>query len=312
MTEGEKTLIEEYYNQLNDYAPDMLTNIDDVTKAWKGTSDELNDIIEKQNQMYIQQARAQYVAKIDLEIADLQYSQQETLEAMEELEAHIYSRMEQSSNVEMRRLAQKIHDAGGIGFEELYTIMYDSQRYGNDAYGIQKLIKEYYELNTERFETGQSILELEEKQEYFEQLLQESYGAISSTSATSTAKKAGEAVGTAIGESLSDALKRIAAVANKKFGVNLKIPALATGSVIPPNREFLALVGDNKQEPEVVSPLSTIRQAVSEALALSGRTGGGNTPFNVILELNGKEMARALVQDINSENSRIGVSLIKN
>lgn len=47
-------------------------------------------------------------------------------------------------------------------------------------------------------------------------------------------------------------------------------PRACDGSVIPPNREFLALVGDNRREPEVVSPLSTIRQAVSEALAISG------------------------------------------
>ena len=90
---------------------------------------------------------------------------------------------------------------------------------------------------------------------------------------------------------------------------NLKISALATGSVIPPNRQFLAVLGDNKQEPEVVAPLSTIRQAVTEAL--SARGYGGSTPFNVILEMNGKEMARTLVTDINAENKRIGLSFVK-
>ena len=48
------------------------------------------------------------------------------------------------------------------------------------------------------------------------------------------------------------------------------IPALAQGAVVPPNREFLARLGDNKTEPEIVSPLSTMQQAFSDTLASSG------------------------------------------
>ena len=48
------------------------------------------------------------------------------------------------------------------------------------------------------------------------------------------------------------------------------IPALASGAVVPPNREFLARLGDNKTEPEIVSPLSTMQQAFSDTLASSG------------------------------------------
>lgn len=48
------------------------------------------------------------------------------------------------------------------------------------------------------------------------------------------------------------------------------IPALAQGTVVPPNREFLARLGDNKTEPEIVSPLSTMQQAFTDTLASSG------------------------------------------
>ena len=48
------------------------------------------------------------------------------------------------------------------------------------------------------------------------------------------------------------------------------IPKLASGTVVPPNREFLAVLGDNKREPEIVSPLSTMKQAMLEALAEAG------------------------------------------
>lgn len=66
------------------------------------------------------------------------------------------------------------------------------------------------------------------------------------------------------------------------------VPGLATGSVVPPNREFMALLGDNKRETEVVSPLSTMKQAMLEALRESG--GGGNQSIKVYLD--GKQIAQ--------------------
>ena len=51
------------------------------------------------------------------------------------------------------------------------------------------------------------------------------------------------------------------------------IPAFASGGVIPPNNPFLAVLGDNRQEPEVVAPYSTIKQAARDAMAERGGTG---------------------------------------
>ena len=44
-----------------------------------------------------------------------------------------------------------------------------------------------------------------------------------------------------------------------------QIPHLATGDVAQPNNEYLAILGDNKKEQEVVSPLSTMKKAFVEA-----------------------------------------------
>jgi phage-related protein len=61
---------------------------------------------------------------------------------------------------------------------------------------------------------------------------------------------------------------------NKIPGVDIpkikKIPKLAQGTVVPPNKEFLAVLGDNKTEHEIVSPLSTIKQAFPEAMIEMG------------------------------------------
>ena len=47
----------------------------------------------------------------------------------------------------------------------------------------------------------------------------------------------------------------------------LRVPALAAGAVIPPNRAFLALLGDQRQGVNIEAPLDTIRQAFAETLA---------------------------------------------
>lgn len=74
-----------------------------------------------------------------------------------------------------------------------------------------------------------------------------------------------------------------------------QITPLATGTVVPPNREFLALLGDNKKEPEVVSPISTMKQAVLEAISESGITsGGGNDYGDIVVMIDGREVFRAV------------------
>lgn len=72
----------------------------------------------------------------------------------------------------------------------------------------------------------------------------------------------------------------------------VSIPRLAQGTVVPANREFLAVLGDNKREPEVVSPLSTIRQAVAEALAANG--GGSAEQITLLRQQN--EILMALLE----------------
>ncbi len=83
------------------------------------------------------------------------------------------------------------------------------------------------------------------------------------------------------------------------------IPRLATGGVIPPNREFMAVLGDNKTETEVVSPLSTMKQAMLEALREAGGTGGDGT-ITVVVNLDGREVARNTVKHVNDMTRQAG------
>jgi phage-related protein len=63
-----------------------------------------------------------------------------------------------------------------------------------------------------------------------------------------------------------------------------KIPKLATGMAIPANYgEFQAILGDSK-EPEVVSPISMMKQAFKEAFAESGGSSGGVIHNYIVLD----------------------------
>ena len=88
---------------------------------------------------------------------------------------------------------------------------------------------------------------------------------------------------------------------NRAAPVYNEIPALASGAVIPPNRKFLAVLGDQKSGTNVEAPLSTIKQAVMEALAQ-----GSREPINVNLVVDGKTLARVVVPNINNMTRAAG------
>lgn len=97
---------------------------------------------------------------------------------------------------------------------------------------------------------------------------------------------------------------RDASAAMSSYNLNRNIPHLATGSVVPPNREFMAILGDNKTETEVVSPLSTMKQAFMEAMQESGGFGGGNYKFEIYI--NGRKMAVEMVKEVNRMTQEAG------
>lgn len=78
-------------------------------------------------------------------------------------------------------------------------------------------------------------------------------------------------------------------------------PALARGAVIPPNKEFLAVLGDQKSGTNIETPLATMVEAFKQAMAESG---GGTT--TVVIQLDGKEIARSTVKNINNMTRAAG------
>ena len=88
------------------------------------------------------------------------------------------------------------------------------------------------------------------------------------------------------------------------------LPKLASGTVVPPRAgEFAAILGDNKRETEVVSPLSTMKQALLEALMESGMSGGSQ---QIVIRFEGNlaQLGRVLKPVIDAENNRGSVRLV--
>lgn len=86
-----------------------------------------------------------------------------------------------------------------------------------------------------------------------------------------------------------------------------KIPALAQGAVLPANKPFLAMVGDQKNGTNVEAPLETIKQALAEVMAVYGGIGDPVIRFEGDLA----QLGRILKPVIDRENSRVGGSLAR-
>lgn len=99
-------------------------------------------------------------------------------------------------------------------------------------------------------------------------------------------------------------------IGGKSFGISIPLvsqvalPRLAEGAVIPPNREFMAVLGDQKSGTNIETPLETMVQAFKQAMNESG--GRSQT---IIFQLNGREFARAVYKANNEETQRVGVRL---
>lgn len=85
-----------------------------------------------------------------------------------------------------------------------------------------------------------------------------------------------------------------------------RIPLLAQGAVLPANRPFLAVVGDQKSGTNVEAPLATIQEALANVLA---RQGAGDITITFAGDL--AQLGRVLKPVIDRENRRVGGNLAR-
>lgn len=83
-----------------------------------------------------------------------------------------------------------------------------------------------------------------------------------------------------------------------------EIAALASGAVIPPNREFLALLGDQTSGTNIEAPLDTIVEAMQIAL-----NNSGYADREIVMQIDGSEFARLTVPNNLKEMKRKGYNV---
>ena len=89
---------------------------------------------------------------------------------------------------------------------------------------------------------------------------------------------------------------------------SVDLPRLASGAVIPPNREFLAVLGDQRQGMNLEAPADMIRQMVADGIRAAG-IGSGNRSQTVILQVGRRELGRVVYELNKEETQRVGVKL---
>lgn len=98
-------------------------------------------------------------------------------------------------------------------------------------------------------------------------------------------------------------------VGGKEFSFNLKeistswsLPRFAQGAVIPPNKEFMAVLGDQKHGTNIETPLDTMIQAFNTALD----SRGNSQNINIRFDGNLAQLARILKPYLDDDDVRQG------
>ena len=99
----------------------------------------------------------------------------------------------------------------------------------------------------------------------------------------------------------------IPGVGGEKFGLNIptvSVPRLAQGAVIPPNREFLAVLGDQNSGTNIETPLDTMVAAFRQAL----NEGAGDR--TLVLKVGEFEFGQLIFNAFSTEQARVGFSSV--
>ena len=86
------------------------------------------------------------------------------------------------------------------------------------------------------------------------------------------------------------------------------ILGFASGGVVAPNNPQPYILGDNKKDYEIVSPVPLMEQAVMSAISKLGGTGGGTAsgPIELTVNLDGRRIARQIYDPLQTEARRRG------
>ena len=115
-------------------------------------------------------------------------------------------------------------------------------------------------------------------------------------------------------------INKLIGVINKVPGINLgtlptfKLPRLATGAVIPPRSEFMAILGDQKRGVNIETPLDTMVEAFNKALDDRGNGSGDVVIENltIVAKMGDTEVSKTVVKGVRLAEKKFGKPLFIN
>lgn len=93
-----------------------------------------------------------------------------------------------------------------------------------------------------------------------------------------------------------------------------RIPYLATGAVIPPNKEFLAVLGDQKSGTNIEAPADLIEQIVGRKMMeiMDKYSGNGNASFQFVAQLDRRTLFSEFVSEAKLRQMQTGKNPLTN
>ena len=82
---------------------------------------------------------------------------------------------------------------------------------------------------------------------------------------------------------------------------------MATGAVIPPNREFLAVLGDQKRGTNIETPLDTMIDAFKQALK---EMNGGSEKIELTTMLDSDVLEKKMIEIDRKHRKRTGKPIL--
>ena len=132
------------------------------------------------------------------------------------------------------------------------------------------------------------------------------------TGVATVVKQAGEALSNGVNtvmNAVSNVGSTIANAASNAWNGFKGWLGLAGGGAVAPGNPQPYILGDNNREYEVVSPVSLMEQTVMSAMRKMGMSTSGQSdrPIEISIELDGRKMARALYDPMETEKRRRGM-----
>lgn len=283
LTAQQQALLKTYADELVKKIPELSELINAQTGAYKGTKEEIQDLINKTKEYYLVQAAQEKL----VELAKLQYENERILKERQEERLNIMKQLQEVTDQYNATTSDGVVQTRAMTQEQKQNVLKSIELEGQ-MHNLERQLAAFDDTTQETIDSQKKI-----NKEW-------DYATDYISDYSTQVEKDMDKVKRSVNDALTDVEKQVKAVKlpplllklqydDPGYTANLRVsnvrpPAYASGNVIPANYgNFLAVLGDNKKEPEVVSPVSKIEEAVENVLNRRGGSDDGPAHYTIMV-----------------------------